>query len=230
MREQRLRLGADVRSARERRGLTRTALADRAGIGRMVVSRVERGITNLDLDVLQRLGLALGRPVLVSFGRDPDEGPVDAGHLAMQELILRIGRVAGYTGSFELPTRPAEPWRSIDVGLTDPSARRLILVECWNTIGDVGAAARSTSRKLSDAEAIGTGRWGTEARVGGVWVVRATARNRGLIHRYPEVFASRFPGPSRGWVDALTSGAPIPAKPGLVWSDVGSTRLFEWRR
>jgi transcriptional regulator with XRE-family HTH domain len=85
MREQRLRLGEEIRVARERRGLTRVVLADRAGIGRMVVSRIERGVTNLDLDVLQRIGFALHRPVVVSFGRDLEESPVDAGHLAMQE-------------------------------------------------------------------------------------------------------------------------------------------------
>jgi transcriptional regulator with XRE-family HTH domain len=230
MREQRLRLGAEIRSTRERRGLSRTALAVRAGIGRMVVSRVERGVTNLDLEVLQRIGLALARPVIVTFGRDPDEAPGDAGHLAMQELVLRLGRAAGYTGSFELPTRPAEAWRSVDVGLASPVTGRMVLVECWNTIGDVGAASRSSSRKVSDLEAVGVGRVGAGTRVGLVWVVRATARNRALIHRYPEVFVARFPGSSRGWVDALTKGAQPPAEIGLVWSDVGATRLFEWRR
>jgi transcriptional regulator with XRE-family HTH domain len=230
MREQRLRLGAEVRSARERRGLTRTALADRAGIGRMVVSRIERGLTNLDLAVLQRIGLALQRPVVVSFGRDLEEGPVDAGHLAMQELVLRLGRAAGYDGSFELPTRPAEAWRSADVGLASQATRRMVLVECWNSIGDVGAAARSTSRKQADLEALAIARWGDEAQIGVVWVVRATARNRALIHRYPEVFAARFPGSSRAWLDALTAGARFPVEPGLVWSDVGAPRLFAWRR
>jgi transcriptional regulator with XRE-family HTH domain len=230
MREQRLRLGVEIRSSRERRGLTRIALADRAGIGRMVVSRVERGVTNLDLDVLQRIGLALARPVVVTFGRDPDEAPVDAGHVAMQELVLRLSRAVGYTGSFELPTRPAESWRSVDVGLGSAATHTMILVECWNTIGDVGAAARSTSRKVTDMEALAVGRWGADAPVGAVWLVRATARNRALIRRYPEVFAARCPGSSRAWVDALTNGAPVPAEAGLVWSDVGATRLFEWRR
>jgi transcriptional regulator with XRE-family HTH domain len=60
--EQRLRIGAEIRTMRERRGWTRTQLADRAGVGRMVVSRIERGQTGLDLDVLQRIGLACVRP------------------------------------------------------------------------------------------------------------------------------------------------------------------------
>jgi transcriptional regulator with XRE-family HTH domain len=224
------RLGSEIQAMRERRGWTRTELVQRAGLGRMVESRIERGVGNPDLDALQRIALALDRPLIVSFGgRDPSEAPVDAGHLAIQELVLRLGRSAGYTGSFELPTRPAEPWRSADVGLVSDARRRLIHAECWNTIGDVGAAARSSARKLAELEDLAIARWG-EASTGLVWIVRATARNRALIARYPEVFASRFPGSSRGWVDALTTGSEPPSESGLVWCDVGATRLFAWRR
>ena len=197
-REQQARIGAEIQAMRERRGWTRTTLAERSGLGRMVESRIE--------------------------------ATADVGHLAIQELVLRLGRAAGYAGSFELPTRPAEPWRSVDVGLASDARRRLLLSECWNTIGDVGAAARSSARKLAELEDLATARWGDAAQVGLVWVVRASARNRSLIARYPEVFASRFPASSRAWVEALTAGTPPPSAPGLVWCDVGATRLYEWRR
>lgn len=230
-REQQARIGAEIQAMRERRGWTRIDLAARAGLGRMVESRIERGLGKPDLDTLQRLAMALGRPFIVSFGgRDPLESTADAGHLAIQELVLRLGRTAGYLGSFELQSRPAESWRSVDVGLASDVRRRLILSECWNTIGDVGAAARSSARKLLDMDAIATARWGEGAEVGLVWVVRATSRNRALVARYPEVFASRFPGSSRGWVEALTTGSRPPSEPGLVWCDVGATRRFAWRR
>jgi transcriptional regulator with XRE-family HTH domain len=228
--EQRIRIGGEIRAMRDRRGWTRTELARRAGLGRMVVSRIERGATNLDLDVLQRLGFALGRPVIVTFARDPGETPADAGHLAMQELVLRLGRASGCDGSFELPTRPSEPWRSVDVGLAAPAAHRMLLVECWNTIGDIGTAARSSERKRADLEALVAGRWGAAGTVGVLWVIRATARNRALVQRYPEVFAARFPAASRAWVEALTDGARPPIEPGLIWCDVGASRIFEWRR
>ena len=152
------------------------------------------------------------------------------GHLAMQELVLRAGRTAGYVARFELATRPAEPWRSTDVGLSDRRHRRLLLVECWNTVGDVGASARATERKRAEVEALAVTRWGDEpTAVGTVWVMRATARNRALVARYPEVFAARFPGSSIGWVRALLAGATPPDEPGLIWCDVAATRLFAWR-
>ncbi|HEU0245087.1 MAG TPA: helix-turn-helix domain-containing protein [Candidatus Limnocylindrales bacterium] len=231
-REQLARLGSDVRAARLRRRLTQSQLGARVGLAQTTVSALERGHGGgLSLDAWQRVGLALGMPLRPAFQRDPREEPVDAGHLLLQELVIRLGRAAGFGAQLELPTRPHEPWRSIDVTLADDVRRRLIVVECWNTIGDVGAAARGSARKAAEAKDIATGRWGDVPHgVGLVWVVRATARNRALIARYPGVFAARFPGSSAGWVLSLTSGRPPPAEPGLVWASVDGTRIWPWRR
>jgi len=229
-REQRAQLGGEIRSSRLRRRWTQKHLAELAGVDRQIVGRIERARTRLDVDVLQRIGIALGRPLDVRYGRDALEQPADAGHLAMQELILRLGRANGFTGEFELPTRPAEPWRSMDVVLGSRPRRLMILNECWNAFGDIGAAARATMRKTAELEALAAGRWGEDAQVRVVWIVRATARNRALLARYPEIFASRFPGSSRAWVRALTQGSEPPTEPGLVWCNVAATRLLEWRR
>jgi transcriptional regulator with XRE-family HTH domain len=231
-REQLAKAGADLREGRMRRALTQSQAGARAGIGRGVDSRIERGVGgSIAMDAWQRLALAVGRPLVIGVQRDVASETADAGHLAMQELVLRIGRRTGFDGSFELATRPAEPWRSIDVGLIHDRARMLLVVECWNTIGDVGAAARSSARKLAEASDLAVARWGEEpATVGMVWVVRATARNRALVARYPEVFAARFPGSSAGWLAALTHGTAPPRQPGLVWCDVAATRLLAWRR
>ncbi len=164
------------------------------------------------------------------LGRDTLEAPADAGHLAMQELILRVARPAGYHRTFELPTKPADPSRSTDVGLRDDLQRRLVQVECWNSFGSINASLRSTDRKRAEAEqlAIAIGH-GDAYSVHICWVVRATRRNRALLAQYPEIFASRFPGSSRRWIRALTFGSPPPDEPGLVWCDARATRLFEWR-
>jgi len=230
--EQLARAGGEVREGRRRRRLTQEQLGDRVGLGQATISRAERGHGGgLTMDPWQRIGLAVDRPLVVTLQRDTSGETAEAGHLAIQELVLRLVRAAGYVASFELPTRPAEPWRSADVGLRNEAARRLILAECWNTIGDIGAASRSSERKRADAEALAAARWGEEeAAVGMVWVVRATARNRALVARYPEVFAARFPGSSIGWARALLAGATPPDEPGLVWCDVAATRLFAWRR
>lgn len=228
-REQRLRLGAQVREARARRGRTQGQLAAPAGVGRLVISRLERGHGRLDLELLQRVALALGVPLTVSLGRDLDAPSADAGHLLIQELLLKQARTVGLAATFELAMRSAEPWRSIDVCLASEATRRMIVAECWNSIGDIGGSARGSARKRAEAEAAGVARWGADASAALVWIVRATARNRRLLNRYPEVFATRFPGSSRAWVAALTQGTPTPVDDGLIWCDIGGTRLFEWR-
>jgi transcriptional regulator with XRE-family HTH domain len=228
-REQLAWLGGELRWSRKRRRLTQRQLGALIGVVQSTVSQMERGFGgSLSLDAWQRAMLTVDRPLRVEIPRDPRAEPTDAGHLRVQELVLRLGRAAGYRVSFELATRPAEPARSADIALRHDAGGRLVLVECWNTIGDIGAAARSSTRKLAEAESLASG---TDNRPGvfGCWVVRATQQNRALLSRYPEVFSSRFPGSSVGWVTALTTGAEPPRQAGLVWCDVAATRLYAWR-
>ena len=230
--EQLVRLGTDTRAARLRRHLTQARLGARVGLSQSAISRAERGLGGgLTLDAWQRIGSALGVPLKVTLQRDPRQEPSDAGHLGIQELVLRATRPHGYRGLVELRTGATDTGRSIDVALVHDPRRRLVIVECWNTIGDIGAAARSSDRKLDEAEALAALRWpDQECTVGLVWVVRATERNRELFARYPEVFASRFPGSSAQWTRALTHDDEPPPQPGLVWASVDGTRLFAWRR
>ena len=216
-RERRARVGGDIRAIRHRRRWTQAELARRAGIGRSVVGRAERGVGMLDLEALERIAAALGVSLVVSVGRDPADDVADAGHLAMQELVIGLARRAGFTTQFEMPTRPSEPWRSSDVGIGSDVQRVAIDIECWNTFGDVGAASRSSTRKVAELDRAAVARWGTDGRAALVWVVRSTTRNHALVARYPEVFASRFPGSSIAWLRALMEGADVPFEPGLLW-------------
>jgi transcriptional regulator with XRE-family HTH domain len=225
-------LGAQAAATRRSLRLRQVTVAARCGISRGRLGDLERGRGDgAPLGLWVALGLVLGRPLRVEFSRRVDSETADAGHLAIQELVLRLGRAAGYRRGFEVPTRPSDSARSTDVGLRDDRRRILVLVECWNTIGDLGAAARATNRKLAETAELAIAGGGERPfTVRGVWVVRATARNRALLARYPEIFAARFPGSSAQWVAALTKGTDPPAEPGLVWCDVPATRLFAWRR
>jgi transcriptional regulator with XRE-family HTH domain len=228
------RAGRDVAASRRRRHWTQQALSDRVGISRSREADIEAGRgANVPLEVWFALGEALDRPFRAGFVRDSLEETADAGHLPLQELVLRLGRQAGYEGGFELATRPADPARSVDAPLIDRRRRRLIINECWNSFGDLGAAARSSNRKLAEAAALAAALGGDDGppyAVSLCWVVRDTRRNRELIERYPHIFESRFPGSLSAWVRALTAGGPLPAEPGLVWCDVNATRLYARRR
>ncbi|MDP8904028.1 MAG: helix-turn-helix domain-containing protein [Chloroflexota bacterium] len=228
------KLGQQVREARLRRKWSQRHLAAKVGLSRSRIAQLEAGGGGgVPPWTWFALSHALELPLRLDFARDAHEQPADAGHLAMQELLLRLGRHLGVTRTFELPTRPSDPTRSVDVCWRDDSRRALILIECWNSFGSINESVRSTRRKIAEAEqlAVAVGGDRPRYRIAACWVVRDTRRNRELLARYPEVFTNAFPSSSRAWVNALTvADSPIPDSMGLVWSDARSTRLFAWRR
>ncbi len=227
-------LGRAVRAGRVRLHISQAQLAVRVGVHQSRISRIELGHGGpVPLALWVALGVALGRPLAISFTRPLGEArePADAGHLAMQERLLELARTTGRSGTFELPTRPADPRRSIDVCVRDRRYRVLLVQEAWNTFGDLGAAIRSTNRKVAEAAVLAaTIDDGPPFRVATIWIVRPSAANRMLVGRYPQIFGAAFPGPSRAWASALTTGTAPPREPGLVWLDPASGRISEWRR
>ena len=222
-------LGGQARSSRRAKRYSIAQVARRVGLSVGRLSEIERGLgARAPLETWVALGIALDRPLAVTFSR-PHDGPATgalfAGHLEIQEHLLRLARATGRSGTFEVPTRPSDPRRTTDVGIRDPATRTRILAECWNTFGDLGAAVRATRRKEFEAAAA----W-PEDRIATVWIVRATAANRHLLARYPAIIDAAFPGSSRRWVRALTEGSPPPRQPGLVWYDPSTRRLTERRR
>ncbi len=133
-------------------------LAPRVGLSTARLSEVERGLGgSLPLASWVRLGIAVGRPFAIRLS--PSIHPErlgDAGHLDLQEWVLRLARRRGWHAGLEVPTRPADPSRSVDVLVRAPNG--VLVLECWNTIRDFGAAVRATTRKLVEAEALAHGR------------------------------------------------------------------------
>jgi transcriptional regulator with XRE-family HTH domain len=222
-------LGAVIREARERHRLTQAKLGRRVGLSQARISAVERGLgVGLPLEIWIALGIALRRPLSVGFSRPigADAALADAGHLDIQEYLLEIGRLNGRHGSFESATRPANPSYSVDICEADVAHGCLLVLEAWNRFGDLGAAARSSDRKV--AEATGTAR-SAPLDVRHCWIVRDTAANRNITRRYPEILASRFRGSSTKWVDALERGTDPPTEAGIVWFDPSRRRLRPMR-
>lgn len=227
-------LGRELKAARRRKRMTQAQLGRRIGFSGARIGELERGDgAGASLELWVKLGKAIDRPLAVAFSRDLEpQAPRDAGHLAAQELVLGLARRHGRPADFELPTRPANPASSIDVALKDLTARALIIVEIWNRLDDVGAAARSTTRKVAEADgqAVLAARGGLPFRVATCWLLVDTVANRRLVARYPEILESRFPGSSLAWVRCLADGAPPPTEPGLAWIDPRARRIVPLRR
>src|SRR5262245_39670537 len=210
-------LGAAVRARRRQLDWNQVVLGRRVGLSQTRISAIERGLgMGLPLEIWVALGIALGQPLAVGFSRPSraEDSLVDAGHLEIQEYLLEVGRRNGRRGSFERPTRAYDPTHSIDLHHLDERHDCEILEEAWNRNGDLGAAPRSSPRKIAETEARST-----TGRVALCWIVRDTHANRQIIRRYPEIIAARFAGSSAAWVDALENGAAPPGDPGIVWFD-----------
>jgi transcriptional regulator with XRE-family HTH domain len=226
-------LGAEVASARRARRWTQTALGSRVGLSQSRISSIEDGFgAGAPIGVWIALGLVLDRPFAAALSRSLVPEPIDGGHLAGEELLLTLARRNGRPGAPEVPTRFARTARVIDVAVRDDRQRVLIVQEISNRIDDLGLTIRDHRRKTIEATELAAviGADDGPYRVAFCWIVRATAANRALVARYPEVIANAFPGSSRAWLRALVDGGPIPREPGLVWVDLAGTRLSEHRR
>jgi transcriptional regulator with XRE-family HTH domain len=221
--------GSEVRASRVRRRLTQAALASRVSISRPRLADIEAGRgAGVPLEHWFAIAKALGLYLRFEFGRDPQQDVRDAGHLDIQELVVRVATAAGWKAEWE--SRSNRRW--IDVRLEDRKRRRILIVECVNTLGDLGEAVRSSDYKVREAEqrAVAIAGDGEPFEVGLMWVVRDSRANRDLVGRYEALLESRFTGSSVEWVRALVVGGPMPSQAGLVWSDLRATRLFARRK
>jgi transcriptional regulator with XRE-family HTH domain len=219
-------LGRELRRTRIRRRLTQAELGDKVALSQAGISALEAGRgARTPIETWIAVGIALDRPIAIGFSRDViDPLPSDGGHLAAQELVIRLATAAGWRCRIETPADPLDPRHATDVAVAGLHGR-LILVEIWNRIDDLGAAVRSSDRKVAQV----TRATGPGTAVGTCWLFVDTAANREIVRRYPSLIRARFSGSSAGWVSALMDGTTPPIRPGAAWIDVRTGRLRDLR-
>lgn len=221
------RLGVGVRDARLRPGRLQREVAAEAGISQNWLSMLERGKGGgASLETWAAVSAAVDEQIVAYLERAPGATlPRDHAHLKGQELVIRTARPGGWRPMPEALLDPlAFRSRSVDVLLARGHGEEVAVVEIWDWFDDVGAALRSLDGKVEAA-----GRQEPEAAIktAGLWVVRATRRNRDLVADLHALFAAKFPAPSAGWLRALRDpDAAMPVENGFLWADVGATRLF----
>jgi len=231
------RLGRGLREARVSAGRLQRQVAAEAGISQPRCSDLERGLgAGATLETWALAAEAVGRQLVAFLERVPGAArPRDYEHIKRQQLIVGIAVRGGW---HPMPEHPLDGdslrSRSIDIFLTRADRREAMVVEIWDWFADVGDAMRGLDDEIAAIRrTLAPGADGDiEAwRVGGLWVVRGTHRNRGLVRELRDVFESKFSGSAAGWLAALEDPATtMPSSSGFLWTDVKGTRLIAGRR
>ncbi|MDQ2964551.1 MAG: hypothetical protein M3R57_01730 [Chloroflexota bacterium] len=159
--------------------------------------------------------------------------PRDIEHLRRQSALIELAARGGWAALPELAIDPStRRSRAIDVALVRQARGEAVAAEIWDWFDDVGAALRGLDAKVAMLERqLTSGRSFTpgtdrEWRVRGLFIVRGTRRNTGLVAELRPLFAARFSGTPTAWLRVLTRPeVGLPAGDGFLWSDVTGNSL-----
>lgn len=201
--------GKQVRVARMDRRLRQVDVAQRAGVSRQTVGRIERGqIRFLCLDRLIRVTEVLEVDVvLAARGRGAElDRLVAAGHSALQAHVAKVIRaMRGWIVLAEVGFDTGRERGAIDLLAWHAASRTLLIVEVKTEIVDPGGHARQLDRYRRVAPML-AGRQGWRPNVVATWLVLAGgSRNRRIAKQFEPILAPRGmtdPRAMRRWLRA----------------------------
>jgi transcriptional regulator with XRE-family HTH domain len=240
-------LGAEVRAERERRRWTTKQLADRAGVSRALVYRVERGEPST-FETYARLGAALGLRLDASLEeprtRSRPPRAQDPVHAAIVEMLAARYAGQGRVGAADEPFQHFQFAGRADVTVVDPAGPDLLHHEVKTALPNIGELAgvwnvkrQYLARALADRHEIRGGfrsvthvltiAWTAEC----LHVLRLRAATiRSLGPDAPDAFARWWEG-ARPSAAGITSTVvifdPVERPRAPVWAplaDLGATR------
>jgi len=176
------RIGIGLADSRRACGFSQEAAAVRAGVSQSTWSRIERGIvTSASPETLASCAAAVDTQIAAFIeARSGADLPRDIVHLRGQQSIIASARRGGWLARAEYPIDPmACRSRSIDVYLERSERREIAVVELFDFVADAGDAMRGLADKVAEVRAADR----TGMHVQGLFVLRATRRNRELVGR-----------------------------------------------
>lgn len=225
-----VRLGANVQRLRIEAGVTLAELSRAVRVDASHLSRIERGTAVPSVDLLLRIGVALGADLSVRFY--PGSGPRlrDRFQAPMVESLIR----ALDPRWIALPEVPIlSPARGvIDVVLEDRRGSVTVATESCSDITRLEQLVRWSNEKADGlarqrpADAHGE----RDRVVDRLLVVRSTVRNREIARRYAATLAAAYPARTHDVVRALTTPSAAWPGSGIVWMgmDAGTPKLLRF--
>jgi transcriptional regulator with XRE-family HTH domain len=199
--------GSVMRAVRLRRGLTQEQLAAAAGLGRTIVSSIERGHAGeTALHTVRRVATVLGISVtLAARWRGAETARLlDRAHAELVGAVVRRLSAAGWTVRPEHTFSIYGERGSIDVFAWQPVTAALLCVECKTKLPDLQDVLATMDRKRRRAPEIAALEGWMPVHAASVLVVPDETWARNAVHRSGSVFDAALPARTvqvRRWLD-----------------------------
>lgn len=197
---------------RRRLELTQVELAQRAGVSRGVIQRIEHGNwTSIQVGRLDRVASALGArlQILLTWNGEQLDRLVDAGHAELQNAFAQLLIAAGWLVAVEVSFNHYGERGRYDILAYHPASGILLVIEVKTGIGDVQATLGTLDVKVRLARDVATTQgWSQVSAVVPVLVLADERQQHRLVAAHAALF-SRFGlrGRSgRAWLKAPTLG------------------------
>ena len=195
-----VRLGSAFRAARLHLGLPQRDLAERAGLHRTTIGRIEHGrLEGVTLGTLERVGRVLEiRLDLNARWRGGELARlIDAGHARLHELVARRLQATGWEVAPEASFSVFGERGAIDILAWHAPSRSLLVIELKTVLVEVGALMGGLDRKRRLAPTVAAERGWRPLRVG-TWVVLTDTRtNRRRVAAVAAALRAAFPDDGR---------------------------------
>jgi transcriptional regulator with XRE-family HTH domain len=192
-----VQLGRMVQDLRLSRNMSQEDVADRAGVSRGTVSRLEHGIVDcMTVGALRTISGALSMPSIVKLGwRAPElERLRDRLHAALvEDVAARLGAV-GWEVVPEYSFNHFGERGSADLLAWRAAARALLIVETKTRLWDLQALLNSLDRKRRLVpEVVARDRGWRPLAVGVVLVLPEMSTHRHVVERHAATFKAALP-------------------------------------
>jgi transcriptional regulator with XRE-family HTH domain len=210
-----MRLGNELRMAREDAGISLSRLAGVCGLSKGQLYRIEAGTSQPGWETLARLCVALGRkPGLTLY---PASDPLIRDHLQALMIgeLIRIAH-ARWRRSPEVPVY--RPVRGVVDLVLDAADEPTLACEAQSDLRRIEQQVRWARAK---ADALGLARQEEDPSATGLVVsrlllLRSTARTRAVMAQYADLVAAAYPARAIDAYAAITGEAPWPGD-ALLW-------------
>ena len=200
------RVGRSIRAIRIRKGLRQQDLADKAGVSRSFVSKVELGkATTADVAKLEAACRAVGADleVRVRWQGEALDRLLDEAHAAIVERVVALLGRFGWQTWLEVTFSIYGERGAIDVFAWHPVTRTLLIVEVKSVVADAQGTLSPLDRKVRLARTIARERGLEPAAIGRLLAVGDSKANRRRISRFDALFSAALPDRSqsvRSWL------------------------------